>query len=89
MRERLQPFCTPEASAITFIAASFVRCSADVDSKAVGCRYWLMLADNKRASEKETPDVSSFLIFDSNGKRVAYGTGPVIKGDVAIMPSAE
>ncbi|HXT40413.1 MAG TPA: hypothetical protein VN887_10355 [Candidatus Angelobacter sp.] len=65
------------------------RCSIRADVKAFGCRYWLMLADNKRVNEKETPDVISFLIFDRNGKRVAYGTGPVVKGDVAIAPTAQ
>jgi len=65
------------------------RCSADVDAKAVGCRYWLMLVDNKRTEEKETADVISFLVYDRNGKRIAYGTGPVVKGDVSITPTTE
>jgi len=65
------------------------RCSADVDAKVVGCRYWLMLVDNKRPTEQETPDVISFLIFDRNGKRVAYGTGPVARGDVSIVANGE
>ncbi|HMJ64361.1 MAG TPA: hypothetical protein VK615_03330 [Candidatus Binatia bacterium] len=65
------------------------RCSIDADVKAVGCRYWLMMADNKRPDEEKTPDVISFLIYDRNGKRVAYGTGPVQEGDVAIGPTSE
>jgi hypothetical protein len=53
-----------------------------------GCRFWLMLADNKRANDpKGTPDVIGFLVFDSSGKRVAYGTGPVLKGDVTVAPT--
>jgi len=65
------------------------RCSVDSDVRAIGCRYWLMLADNKRENDERTPDVISFLIYDRNGKRVAYGTGPVAKGDVVIAPTAE
>ena len=54
-----------------------------------GCRYWLLMADNKREEERETADVISFLIYDRNGKRVAYGTGPVAKGDVSIRATPE
>lgn len=64
------------------------RCSADVDTRAAGCRYWLLMADNKREGEDETADVISFLIYDRSGKRVAYGTGPV-KGDVTVGPTGE
>jgi hypothetical protein len=49
-----------------------------------GCRFWMMLADNKTEDERGTPDVIGFLIFDGNGKRVAYGTGPVVKGDIDV-----
>lgn len=60
------------------------RCSArDVS----GCRYWLMLADNGRAQEG-TPDVVGFLVFDGAGNRVAYGTGPVVDGDIAVAPTS-
>lgn len=65
------------------------RCSADTGAKTIGCRYWLMMADNKRVREEQTPDVISFLIYDRNGKRVAYGTGPVAKGDVVVTPNGE
>jgi len=65
------------------------RCAADVNVRAMGCRYWLMLADNKREREEQTPDVISFLVYDRNGKRVAYGTGPVARGDVTIAPTSE
>jgi hypothetical protein len=54
-----------------------------------GCRYWLMMADNKSIKEEQTPDVISFLVYDRNGKRVAYGTGPVVKGDVTIVTNGE
>ena len=65
------------------------RCTADVDVRASGLRYWLMLADNNGEGGEQTPDVISFLVYDRNGKRVAYGTGPVRRGDVTITPTSE
>ena len=65
------------------------RCKADIGDKGLGCRYWIMFADNKQVTEEQTPDVISFLVYDRNGKRVAYGTGPVAKGDVGVAPTAE
>jgi len=61
------------------------RCSADSDQKARGLRYWLMLVDNNYKVVPESPDVISFLIYDNVGKRVAYGTGPVMSGDLKIL----
>ena len=52
-----------------------------------GCRYWLMIADNKKATVAGTPDVVSFLVFDGTGKRVAYGTGPLAEGDLTVAPT--
>jgi hypothetical protein len=50
-----------------------------------GCRYWLMIANNRRAVDgRGTPDVASFLVFDGTGKRVAYGTGPLAEGDLDV-----
>ena len=60
------------------------RCKAE---RAPGCRFWLTLADNKPAGQGETPDVVGFLIFDGNGTRVAYGTGPVVEGDITVAPT--
>jgi len=58
--------------------------------KAVGCRYWLMIADNARKPSPEaTPDVIGFLIYDRNGVRIAYGTGPVKAGDIVVAASGE
>ena len=65
------------------------RCQAEPSPNGVviqGCRYWLMLADNSRALDG-TPDVIGFLIMDGNGKRVAYGTGPIVKGDIVVAPT--
>jgi hypothetical protein len=61
------------------------RCKAEA---AVGCRFWLMIANNRPNVEKGTPDIVSFLVFDGAGQRVAYGTGPVVKGDIHVTPTA-
>lgn len=60
------------------------RCKAEA---AVGCRFWLMIANNRPTSEKGTPDVVSFLVFNGTGQRIAYGTGPVVKGDLEVAPT--
>jgi hypothetical protein len=52
-----------------------------------GCRFWLMIADNKPANQTGTADVIGFLVFNGTGQRVAYGTGPVVEGDVAVAPT--
>jgi len=61
------------------------RCKAE---NVNGCRFWLLVADNKRDNVDGTPDVISFLVFDGTGKRVAYGTGPVIRGDVTVQSTS-
>ena len=58
------------------------RCKAE---NVRGCRFWMLIADNKREGAEGTPDIISFLLFDGTGKRVGYGTGPVIKGDVTVQ----
>lgn len=60
------------------------RCRAD---NVNGCRFWMLIADNKKEGAEGTPDIVSFLVFDGTGKRVAYGTGPVIKGDITVQPT--
>jgi hypothetical protein len=53
-----------------------------------GGRFWMMITDNTRdPGPKTTPDIVSFLIFDATGKRVAYGTGPVVKGNILVAPT--
>jgi hypothetical protein len=52
-----------------------------------GCRYWLMIADNGDGSP-DTPDIVSFLVFDNLGKRIAYGTGPVVDGDLFVSATS-
>jgi hypothetical protein len=50
-----------------------------------GCHYWLMAVNNVQGHQVgKTFDVVSFLILDENGKRVAYGTGNVVDGDLQI-----
>jgi hypothetical protein len=52
-----------------------------------GCRYWLMIANNKKADDPHgTPDIVGFAIHDCTGTRIAYGTGPVKSGDFDIVP---
>ena len=62
------------------------RCKAiDTAGAAVpGCRFWIMLTDNV---DPETPDVVGFLVFDGNGNRVSYGTGPLVEGDIFVAPT--
>jgi len=62
------------------------RCKDDAQPDAKGCRYWLMIANNKRPNDHEgTADVVSFTIHDRNGNRVSYGTGPVVSGDFEVV----
>jgi len=61
------------------------RCKAE---NVNGCRFWMLIADNKREGAEGTPDIISFLVFDGTGKRVAYGTGPVVKGDVTVQSTS-
>jgi hypothetical protein len=52
-----------------------------------GLRYWLLICDNTRPGRKdETPDIVSFAIHDRKGDRVAYGSGPVRRGDLLVTP---
>ena len=52
----------------------------------VGCRFWLLIANNKKPTQQGTPDVVGFVIYDRNGDRVAYGTGP-LQGDMEVTPT--
>ena len=61
----------------------------EMGRKIRGCRFWMMIADNRSIKQtKGTPDVISFLVFDRGGNRVAYGTGPVVKGDITVAPTS-
>lgn len=61
------------------------RCDAP---NVTGCRYWMTFADNKPLVGTGTPDVVGFLILDGAGNRVAYGTGPVVDGDVDVAATS-
>lgn len=50
------------------------------------CRFWMTIADNTQIAPG-TPDVIGFLVFRGDGTRVAYGTGPVVDGDVNVAPT--
>jgi hypothetical protein len=66
------------------------RCTAQAPAGAApipGCRFWIMFADNKVPTAPQTPDVVSFLVFDGAGKRIAYGTGPLVEGDIKVAPT--
>ncbi|GAA4737825.1 hypothetical protein [Flavisolibacter ginsenosidimutans] len=63
------------------------KCNADVSPNARGCRYWLLIANNRTPNQPQgTPDVVSFAVHDNNGNRIAYGTGPLKSGDFDVMP---
>lgn len=53
-----------------------------------GCRFWAMIADNKPAAGQGTPDIVSFLVFNGSGQRVAYGTGPILQGDIDVQDTS-
>jgi hypothetical protein len=59
---------------------------AETGTAPVGCRFWMLIANNKKPSESGTPDIVGFVIYDRNGSRVAYGTGP-LEGDIEVAPS--
>lgn len=65
------------------------RCNVEsVNDVYRGCHYWITLADNGNENENKTPDIVGFLVLDGNGKRIAYGTGPVVKGDIYVSPTS-
>ena len=66
------------------------RCTVDTSAGPIpGCRYWIMFADNlgTAGTAPETRDVVGFLIFNNVGHRVAYGTGPLVRGHIAVAPT--
>lgn len=51
-----------------------------------GLRFWLMVANNKMGNDlpTATPDVVGFAIHDNKGAQVAYGTGPMSRGNIKV-----
>jgi hypothetical protein len=63
------------------------RCKVDAaGTTPVGCRFWLLIANNKAPSQPGTADVVGFVIYDRQGIKVAYGTGP-LEGDIVVSPT--
>lgn len=67
------------------------RCRDDITPDAKGCRYWLMIVNNRNLTTgavipAATPDIVGFAIHDNMGNRVAYGCGPVRVGDFNVSP---
>src|SRR5215204_457423 len=52
----------------------------------LGCRFWLLTTNNKKPNEQGTADIVGFVIYDRNGNRVAYGTGP-LDGNIEVAAS--
>ncbi len=57
-------------------------------SEPKGCKYWVIIADNKADNQSGTPDIVGFVITDRTGSRIAYGTGPVKEGDLVVSSDA-
>lgn len=49
-----------------------------------GCRYWLLIANNKTSDNHQKTDVVSFGINDNKGNTVAYGTGDLTGGNIKV-----
>jgi hypothetical protein len=69
------------------------RCSVDssgAQNQFQGCRYWIMFANNNSAAPLQggTQDVVSLLVFNKFGQRIAYGTGPVVRGHISVAPTS-
>ncbi len=67
------------------------RCKTSLPSRVKapkGCKYWVIIADNKRGRQRGTPDIVGFVVTDRTGKRIAYGTGPVGSGDLRVLAGA-
>ena len=67
------------------------RCADDIQPNAKGCRFWVIIVDNRggqTAPNAGTPDIIGFAIHDNNGNRIAYGVGPVKpgSGNFTVMP---
>ena len=63
------------------------QCKDAIRPDALGCRYWIIIANNKALNAQGTPDIVGFAIHDSTGARIAYGMGPVQSGDFVVAPS--
>jgi len=72
------------------------RCNATVPgttgaTTTVPCHWWLTIANNRQVvagTTGGTPDVVGFLVIDKTGKRLTYGTGPLVQGDITVAPTS-
>ncbi len=65
------------------------RCDVESENeKYFGCHYWITLANNKNEDQDGTPDIVGFLVLAGFGNRIAYGTGPVVEGDIYVAPTS-
>jgi hypothetical protein len=67
------------------------RCKVSLNEHATtpkGCRFWILIANNKKAQEHGTPDIMSFIVYDRNGMRIAYGSGPATEGNIEVTAGA-
>jgi len=63
-----------------------VEAPSTIDNKRFeGCKFWAMIADNfdPTGAQDSSPDIVSFLVFNGQGQRISYGTGP-LKGDIFV-----
>ena len=71
------------------------RCNATVPGvtgavTTVPCHWWLTIADNRNpvaGTTGGTQDVVGFLVIDKTGKRLTYGTGPLVLGNITVAPT--
>lgn len=66
------------------------RCNASVPGATpIPCHWWLTIANNRPAGTTGgTPDIVGFLVVDKTGKRLTYGTGPLVTGDINVASTS-
>jgi hypothetical protein len=62
-------------------------CVAATDDAPPGLRYWIKLSYG--AFDNTTPEEVGFVIHDFKGNRVAYGSGPLSSGQIAVLPKSD
>jgi hypothetical protein len=80
---------TGRATPTAYLSGRCTVDSAGIQNQFQGCRYWIMFANNNNAAplQEGTPDVVSFLVLNKFGQRIAYGTGPVVRGHISVAPT--
>ncbi len=57
-------------------------CKATTENPPDGLRYWVKVAYDQY--KKDAPECVGFVVHDKNGNRVAYGTGPLVSGNIQM-----